>query len=80
MNALSSLIRPVAAAADTGGPTRLPQFSTVPTSSVHRPGPSTGQPGPKRDYATRQQMANQAARAQLAARSRLVIPSSAKRF
>ncbi|WP_345112554.1 hypothetical protein [Hymenobacter algoricola] len=80
MNALSSLIRPAAAATDTGSTTRLPRFSSMPTSSVHLSGPGTAQPAPKRDYAARQQTANQVARAQLAARSRLVIPSSAKRF
>lgn len=73
MNALSSLIRPAAQAPEPAAP-RLPRFS-IPLSST-----TNILPAPRRDYATREHTANNAARAQLAARSRMVIPSSAKRF
>ncbi|TGE15199.1 hypothetical protein [Hymenobacter elongatus] len=79
MNTLSSLIRPLASASDAASVARLPRFVTL-SSSAAQALLVAGLPDPKRDYPTREQAANTAARARLAARSRLVIPSSAKRF
>jgi|GEM_PF-6302153 len=78
MNALSSLIRPVAQAPEPAA-TRLLRFLIQPSSATNALS-TPGLPTSRHDYATRQHSANNAARAQLAARSRLVIPSSAKRF
>ncbi|HEX8329214.1 MAG TPA: hypothetical protein VF629_16895 [Hymenobacter sp.] len=78
MNTFSSLL-PVAAAAGQATAVHLPWLTVGPFRATKNL-VSDQLPSSKRDLLARERAANRAARARLAARSRMAIPNSTKRF